>query len=287
MNDSSAQVLNKNVGRTKKLKSTTSFVIPYIVWMALFLVVPMGILVFLAITTYDFSANSEVHFTLSNWDYVFNSSYAVNVFWPCVLRSFYVSFIVTVICLLIGYPVAFFMTKIKPKYRALIMIFLSLPLWCNQVLRIVSWRTIFEILGTNYNEYYLLNIIIAMVSMYMPFMILPIFTVLEKLDYRIIEASYDLGCSKLQSFLKVTLPLSLGGIVSGVIMTFLPSLTSFEVSDAISYNTVLLLGNLIHARFHGTGGYNIGSVFSIITIVFTVVGFILVLKVDKEGETLI
>ena len=277
----------KNGSRIKKLKSTTSFVIPYIVWMALFLLVPMGILIFLAFSTYDFSQNSEVHIILSNWDYVFNSSYAVNVFWPCVLRSLYVSTVVTVICLIVGYPVAYFMTKIKAKYRALIMIFLSLPLWCNQVLRIVSWRTIFEIFGTNTNDYYLLNIIIAMVSMYMPFMILPIFTVLEKLDERVIEASYDLGCSKVQSFLKVVLPLSLGGIVSGIIMTFLPSLTSFEVSDAVSYNTVLLLGNLIHARFHGTGGYNIGSVFSIITVAFTIIGFILVLKVDKEGETLI
>ena len=227
----------KNGSRIKKLKSTTSFVIPYIVWMALFLLVPMGILIFLAFSTYDFSQNSEVHIILSNWDYVFNSSYAVNVFWPCVLRSLYVSTVVTVICLIVGYPVAYFMTKIKAKYRALIMIFLSLPLWCNQVLRIVSWRTIFEIFGTNTNDYYLLNIIIAMVSMYMPFMILPIFTVLEKLDERVIEASYDLGCSKVQSFLKVVLPLSLGGIVSGIIMTFLPSLTSFEVSDAVSYNT--------------------------------------------------
>ncbi|MBP5342891.1 ABC transporter permease [bacterium] len=286
MNDIS-QVITQDTKRIKKLKKTKSFAIPYLVWMGIFLVVPMLILIFLAFTTYDFSQNSEVHFTLSNWAYVFNSRYAVTVFWPSVFRSFYVSFIVTLICLVIGYPVAYLMSKLKAKYRALIMIFLSLPLWCNQVLRIISWRTIFEILGLNYNEFYIFNIIVAMVSMYLPFMILPIYTVLEKLDKRVIEASYDLGCSKIQSFFKVTLPLSLGGIVSGVIMTFLPSLTSFEVSDAVSYNTVLLLGNLIHARFHGTGGYNIGSVFSIITIVFTVVGFILVLKVDKEGETLI
>ena len=286
MNDIS-QVITQDTKRIKKLKKTKSFAIPYLVWMGIFLVVPMMILIFLAFTTYDFSQNSEVHFTLSNWAYVFNSRYAVTVFWPSVFRSFYVSFIVTLICLVIGYPVAYHMSKLKAKYRALIMIFLSLPLWCNQVLRIISWRTIFEILGLNYNEFYIFNIIVAMVSMYLPFMILPIYTVLEKLDKRVIEASYDLGCSKIQSFFKVTLPLSLGGIVSGVIMTFLPSLTSFEVSDAVSYNTVLLLGNLIHARFHGTGGYNIGSVFSIITIVFTVVGFILVLKVDKEGETLI
>lgn len=287
MNDDSTKTQELKPSRIKHLKSTKSFAIPYLVWLGMFLVIPMAILIFLAFSTYDFSAHAEIHGTLNNWKYVFASSYALNVFWPSVFRSFYVSFIVTIICLLVGYPVAYFMTKMKARYRALVMIFLSLPLWCNQVLRIVSWRTIFEILNMNYNEYYIFNIIVAMVSMYMPFMILPIFTVLEKLDKRVVEASYDLGCSRIQSFFKVTLPLSLGGIVSGIIMTFLPSLTSFEVSDAVSYNTVLLLGNLIHARFHGTGGYNIGSVFSIITIVFTVVGFILVLKVDKEGETLI
>jgi len=273
--------------RKKKLKSTNSYAIPYLIWMFIFLVLPSLLLIFLAFSTYDFSINSEVHFTLDNWKFVFGSSYAKNVFWPSILRSLYISTIVTIICLLIGYPVAFFMTKIKAQYRALIMTFLTLPLWCNQVLRLVSWRTIFEILNLNYNKFYISNIICAMVSMYLPFMILPIYTVLEKIDEKVIEASYDLGCSKLQSFFRVILPLSLGGIVSGIIMVFLPSLTAFEVSDAVSYNTVMLLGNLIYTRFQGTGGYNIGSVFSLITVVFTMVGFILVLKVDKEGETLI
>ena len=131
------------------------------------------------------------------------------------------------------------------------------------------------------------NIIVAMVSMYLPFMILPIYTVLEKIDPKLTEASYDLGCTKELSFIKVTFPLSLGGLVSGIIMTFLPSLTQFEVSDAISYNNVVLLGNLIYTIFNGTGGFNVGSVFSLFTIAFTIGGFVLLLRVDKEGETLI
>jgi len=278
---------SSKVIKPKKLKSLNSFAYPYLIWMGIVLVLPSLILIFLSFSTYDFSPNSSIEFTLKNWSYVFNSLYATNVFWPAVARSFLISISVTLICLLIGYPVAYLMTKIRPLFRSLIMTLLVLPLWSNQVLRIVSWRTIFEMLNMNYNEFYTFNIILAMSSMYLPFMILPIFTVLEKIDPKVIEASYDLGCSSLKSFTRVVLPLSLGGVVSGIIMTFLPSLTTFEVSDAISYNSVLLIGNLIYSRFQGTGGYNVGSVFSLIIVIFTMISYIMLLKVDKEGETLI
>ena len=281
-----SDVLNTNK-KQKKLKSTSSYVIPYLVWISIFLILPTLILIFLSFSTYDFSANSTVRFSFANWRYIFGSEYAKNVFWPAIGRSMYTSVAVTLVCFIVGYPVALFMTKIKPIFRTIILAFLALPLWCNQVLRIVSWRTIFEMLNMNHNSLYELNIIIALTSMYLPFMILPIFTVLEKIDPKVVEASYDLGCTKTESFFKVVFPLSLGGIVSGVIMVFLPCLTTFEVSDAISYNTILLLGNLIYNRFQGTGGYNVGSIFSIITVIFTMVGFVLLLKVDKEGETLI
>ncbi len=271
----------------RKLKTTKPFIIPYLVWIAIFLVLPSLILIFLALTSYDFSPNAEFSFTIENWKYVFGSEYASNVFWPAVIRSVLISLCVTLLCLIIGYPVALFMTKMNRIARGILMAFLILPLWCNQVLRIVSWRTIFEILNLNYNEFYIMNIIISMTAMYLPFMILPIYTVLEKIDNKVIEASYDLGCSNAQSLFRVVLPMSLGGIVSGIIMTFLPSLTTFEVSDAISYNTVILVGNMIYSRFQGTGGYNVGSIFSLLVVMFTIVGFVLILKVDKEGETLI
>ncbi|MCR5565135.1 MAG: ABC transporter permease [Gammaproteobacteria bacterium] len=274
------------VGKIKKLKTTKVYVIPYLVWSFIFLIIPVFILIFMAFSTYDFSTGANVEFTLKNWKYVFGAE-SRTVFWPSIGKSLLISFLVTLLCLIIGYPTAFVMTKIKARYRALIMALLILPLWMNQVLRIVSWRTIFEILKMNRNELYIFNIIVAMTSMYLPFMIVPIFTVLEKIDPKVVEASYDLGSNKVNSFLRVTLPLSLGGIVSGIIMTFLPSLTQFEVSDAISYNNVVLLGNLIYTRFKGTGGFNVGSVFSLFTVLFTIIGFILLLRVDKEGETLI
>ncbi|MCR5741321.1 MAG: ABC transporter permease [Gammaproteobacteria bacterium] len=275
------------VPKDKKLKTTKSYVIPYLVWSLIFLVVPVFLLIFMAFTTYNFSTNSEVNATLYNWSYVFGNSEKVRVFWQAVLKSFKISFLVTLFCFIIGYPTAYFMTKIKAKYRAILMALLILPLWSNQVLRIVSWRTIFEVLHMNNNNLYEFNIVVAMISMYLPFMIIPIYTVLEKMDPKLIEASYDLGCNRAKSFIKVVFPLSLGGIVSGIVMTLLPALTQFEVSDAISYNNVQLLGNLIYTRFKGTGGFNVGSVFSLFTIAFTIVGFVLLLKVDKEGETLI
>ena len=273
--------------KPRKLKNTKIYVIPYLVWSFIFLIIPVIILVFMAFTSYNFSSNSEIKFTFSNWSYVFGDSERIAVFWNAVGKSFLISFLVTILCFIIGYPAAYFMTKVKAKWRVILMALLILPLWSNQVLRIVSWRSIFEILNMNKSSLYEFNIVIAMISMYLPFMIIPIYTVLEKIDPKLIEASYDLGCTKGLSFVKVTFPLSLGGIVSGVIMTFLPALTQFEVSDAISYNNIQLLGNLIYTRFKGTGGFNVGSVFSIFIVVFTIVGFVLLLKVDKEGETLI
>ena len=118
----------------------------YLVWIAIFLVLPSLILIFLALTSYDFSPNAEFSFTIENWKYVFGSEYASNVFWPAVIRSVLISLCVTLLCLIIGYPVALFMTKMNRIARGILMAFLILPLWCNQVLRIVSWRTIFEIL---------------------------------------------------------------------------------------------------------------------------------------------
>lgn len=271
----------------RKLKKLGVFSIPYLVWNVLLIVIPSLVLLIMAFTTYDFSKGSEFRITLQNWSYVFGSSYAKTVFWPSLLRSFLISFLVTLFTFIIAYPTAYFMRGLNNKVRGIIMILLVLPLWCNQVLRIVSWKTIFEIIGLNESRFYEFNIVVAMTSMYLPYMVLPIYSVLEKIDTKIIEASYDLGANKAQTFLKVTFPLSVSGIISGIIMVFLPSLTQFEVSDAISDRTITMLGNLIYKRFKGTGGFNVGSVFSIITILFTIMGFILVMRVDKEGETLI
>ncbi len=271
----------------KKLKKLGILSTPYLVWNFFLIIIPSLILIVMAFTTYDFSSNSEFKISLSNWSYVFGSSYAKTVFWPAMGRSFLISFLVTVICFLFAYPTAYFMRFLNNKVRGIIMLLLVLPLWSNQVLRIVSWKTIFEIIGLNESGFYQFNIVIAMISMYLPYMILPIYSVLEKIDDKVIEASYDLGANKFETFFKVTFPLSISGIISGIIMVFLPSLTQFEVSDAISDRTIVMLGNLIYKRFKGTGGFNVGSVFSLITIIFTVMGFILVMRVDKEGETLI
>ena len=134
-------------GKIKKLKTTKVYVVPYLVWSFIFLVIPVFILIFMAFSTYDFSTGSATEFTLKNWSYIFGAK-SKEVFWPSIGKSLLISTLVTILCLLIGYPTAFVMTRIKARYRALIMALLILPLWMNQVLRIVSWRTIFEILSS-------------------------------------------------------------------------------------------------------------------------------------------
>lgn len=282
----SSSTVNKM--KISRLPSTKGYVVPYLIWCFILIVIPSIILIFIAFTNYNFENEiDEIRFTLTNWEYIFKNETAVKVFWPAIGRSFLISMIVTIACLLLGYPVAFLMKTVKRKTRAIIMALLVLPLWSNQVLKIVSWRTIFELLNMNKVELYALNTVIAMISMYLPFMILPIYTVLEKIDPKVVEASYDLGCNPTLSFIKVIFPLSLGGIVSGIIMTFLPSLTQFEVSDVVSNYNLVLLGNLIYSKFKGVGGFNVGSVYSLFAIVFTLIGFAIVMRVDKEGETLL
>lgn len=282
----SSSTVNKM--KISRLPSTKGYVVPYLIWCFILIVIPSIILIFIAFTNYNFENEiDEIRFTLANWEYIFKNETAVKVFWPAIGRSFLISMIVTIACLLLGYPVAYLMKTVKRKTRAIIMALLVLPLWSNQVLKIVSWRTIFELLNMNKVELYALNTVIAMISMYLPFMILPIYTVLEKIDPKVVEASYDLGCNPTLSFIKVIFPLSLGGIVSGIIMTFLPSLTQFEVSDVVSNYNLVLLGNLIYSKFKGVGGFNVGSVYSLFAIVFTLIGFAIVMRVDKEGETLL
>ena len=162
------------------------------------------------------------------------------------------------------------------------------------LLRIMAWETLFyensilnmfgislDLIGTD------VAILIGMTSMYLPFMTLPIYSVLEKMDHSLIEAAKDLGANSLKSFIKVTLPLSLSGVVSGVIMTLLPSMTAFALPERLSGGKTLLIGNVIEDYFMKTSNVNAGAMISIVLMFFIVLLFVLVVHFDKEGETLI
>ena len=213
-----------------------------------------------------------------------------------VKNSIRLSFFATLFCFLIGYPVAYYLANSKSKYKSLYLTFIILPVWSNMLLRIIAWENLFYFIPRMFEENFGIEftligtdlaILIGMVSMYLPFMVLPIYSVLEKLDKSLIEASNDLGATPFQTFYRVVFPLSIGGVVSGVIMTLLPSMTAFALPERLSAGKTLLIGNIIEDYFTKTSNISAGSLISLILMIVIVFMFIGLLRFDKEGETLI
>ena len=242
------------------------FAIPYVIWMALFVVAPI-----IMVVIYAFSA-SVGGFTLDNFAKM--GTYTV-VF----TRSFKLALIATAICVLIGYPVSYKMSKEGPRFQRLAMVLIMLPMWMNFLLRTYSWMAILEnngllnqlfrkiglialynnIFGTDISFFRMINtqgaVVLGMVYNYLPFMILPIYSVIVKLDHSLIEAARDLGANSVQVFRRVILPLSLPGVLSGITMVFVPSVSTFAISKMLGGGTEMLLGDLIEQQYMG-GAYN-------------------------------
>ncbi|MDD3113178.1 MAG: ABC transporter permease [Candidatus Izemoplasmatales bacterium] len=270
--------------------------IPYWFWMGLFVLIPTLILIILAFSNLNIYNPDSFQFTLDNFR-IFSENYLLKA----LTNSLYLSVITTVICFLIGYPVAFYLTTLSASVRRIWLSLLIVPLWANMLLRIFAWEKIFTP-GSIFSDLTGINIdllgsipgvIIGMIGMYLPFMIFPIFSVLEKMDFSLIEAAKDLGATDFEVFRKVVFPLSIGGVVSGVIMTMLPAMTSFVLPERIGLAKYNLIGNIIHSKFmkevmgSGALSINVGSLISILLMIFSVISFIIVTRFDKEGETLI
>ena len=271
------------------------FAIPYVIWMALFVVAPIFIVVI-----YAFSSASG-GFTLANFARM--GTYAV-VF----TRSFKLAIIATIICLLIGYPVSYIMSKEGPRFQRIAMVLIMLPMWMNFLLRTYSWMSILEnngllnqlfqkiglialynqVFGTDLQYFRLINtqgaVVLGMVYNYLPFMILPIYSVIVKLDNSLIEAARDLGANSMNVFRRVILPLSLPGVLSGITMVFVPSVSTFAISKMLGGGTEILLGDLIEQQFLG-GAYNpyLGSAISLVMMVIVVICMV-VMNRFGEGE---
>ncbi len=269
--------------------------VPYIVWMALFVVAPIVLVV-----VYAFS-NGDSGFTVENFSRM--ETYAV-VFG----RSFKLAFIATFVCLLIGYPVSYMISKEGEKIQRVAMVLIMLPMWINFLLRTYSWMSILEnngllnqlfqrtglislynsLFGTNLEYFPMMNtqgaVVLGMVYNYLPFMILPIYSVIVKLDGSLIEAARDLGANSLHVFRRVILPLSLPGVLSGITMVFVPSVSTFAISKMLGGGTELLLGDLIEQQFLG-GAYNpqLGAAISLVMMVIVVVCMV-VMNRFGEGE---
>ena len=271
------------------------FAVPYEVWMAIFVVAPIVIMV-----VYAFSS-ADGGFTLDNFAKM--GTYTV-VF----TRSFKLALIATAICVLIGYPVSYKMSKEGPRFQRLAMVLIMLPMWMNFLLRTYSWMTILEnngllnqlfqkiglislynhIFGTSLEYFPMMNtqgaVVLGMVYNYLPFMILPIYSVIIKLDHSLLEAARDLGAGSLTVFRRVILPLSLPGVVSGITMVFVPSVSTFAISRMLGGGTELLLGDLIERQFLG-GAYNpqLGAAISLVMMIIVLV-CMLVMNRFGEGE---
>ena len=269
------------------------FAIPYVIWMALFVVAPI-----IMVVIYAFSA-SVGGFTLDNFAKM--GTYTV-VF----TRSFKLALIATAICVLIGYPVSYKMSKEGPRFQRLAMVLIMLPMWINFLLRTYSWMAILEnngllnqlfrkiglialynnIFGTDISFFRMINtqgaVVLGMVYNYLPFMILPIYSVIVKLDHSLIEAARDLGANSVQVFRRVILPLSLPGVLSGITMVFVPSVSTFAISKMLGGGTEMLLGDLIEQQYMG-GAYNpyLGAAISLVMMVIVVICMVVM---NRFGE---
>ena len=280
------------------------FAIPYVVWMAIFVVIPIIIMLVYSLTVTEVSEGGEsMAFSLENFT-------GMGLYISVFSRSFYLALIATVICLLIGYPVSYMMAKEGPGFQRIAMALIMLPMWMNFLLRTYSWMAILENNGllnqlfrklgviSLYNrvtgqdiEYFQMirtpgAVVLGMVYNYLPFMILPIYSVLSKLDHSLIEAAQDLGADSANVFRRVTLPLSLPGVLSGVTMVFVPSVSTFAISRLLGGGTSMMLGDLIENQFLG-GAYNphLGAAISMVMMVVVVVCMLVMNHFgDGEGE---
>ena len=252
------------------MKRTKVFTIPYTVWMALFVVAPI-----IMIVVYAFSG-ADGGFTLSNFSTM--GDYTV-VF----IRSFRLALIATAICLLIGYPVAYLLSREGPRFQRLATVLIMLPMWMNFLLRTYSWMAILEKNGLinqflglfGLGPFQMIDtqgaVVLGMVYNYLPFMILPIYSVIIKLDHSLVEAAYDLGANSVVAFRRVIFPLSLPGVLSGITMVFVPSVSTFAISTMLGGGTEYLLGDLIEQQFLG-GAYNpqLGAAIALVMMVIVV-----------------
>lgn len=287
-----------------KTNRLSRFAIPYVIWMALFVVAPI-----IMVVIYAFSSASG-GFTLDNFA-------RMGTYTLVFTRSFKLALIATAICVLIGYPVSYMMSKEGPRFQRLAMVLIMLPMWMNFLLRTYSWMSILEnngLLNQLFQQIGLIDlynqiamhfasdpaayvpidhfqmigtqgaVVLGMVYNYLPFMILPIYSVLVKLDHSLIEAARDLGASSVQVFRKVILPLSLPGVLSGITMVFVPSVSTFAISRLLGGGTQMMLGDLIEQQFLG-GAYNpqLGAAIALVMMAIVVV-CMLVMNRFGDGE---
>lgn len=269
-----------NAQLKKKLLGT-----PYFLWSLIFILIPLGMVFYYGLT------DRSGAFTLNNIISITTAEHA-KALWLALLLSL----IATVFCLLLAYPLAMILCNMGVNQHSFIVLIFILPMWMNFLLRTMAWQTLLEKTGVinsilNFLHLPALRIIntpyaivLGMVYNFLPFMVLPIYNALSKIDRSIIHAAKDLGANNIQVFFKITLPLSVPGIISGITMVFIPALTTFVISKLLGGSKVLLIGNVIEEEFTQASNWHLGSGLSIVLMLFIIVNMVLSAIFDKDGE---
>lgn len=273
------------------MKRFSQIAIPYIVWAAVMLVLPMVLIAVYSVTQ---PGNSIVSFTLTLEHYVkfFTDADFLIILW----RSLWIAVKTTVICLLIGYPVAYYISRCNEKHQNLLVFCITIPMWINMLVRTYAWigllseggpvQRILGFLGLGDTELLYTEgaVLLGMVYNFLPFMILQINTALCKMDYSLLEAAADLGANPVQTFRRVTLPLSLPGVINGITLVFLPAVSSFFIPKLLGGGKYFLIGNVIENQFITVGEWNFGSAISMIMAAIMMLLMMCVHKIEKRNQ---
>lgn len=269
-----------NAQLKKKLLGT-----PYFIWALIFILVPLGMVFYYGLT------DKTGAFTLANIISITTPEHA-----KALGLALLLSLIATVICLLLAYPLAMILCNMGINQHSFVVLIFILPMWMNFLLRTMAWQTLLEKTGVINSILSFLHlpalkiintpyaIVLGMVYNFLPFMVLPIYNALSKIDRNIINAAKDLGANSVQVFTRVTLPLSIPGIISGITMVFIPALTTFVISKLLGGSKILLIGNVIEEEFTQASNWHLGSGLSIVLMIFIIVNMILSAIFDKDGE---
>lgn len=272
------------------MKYFKNLVKPYVVWSTIFIVIPLFLIVLYSVTT---GGNSLVNisFTLDSFKKIAEPIY-LNVF----IRSFRQGLITTGICLVIGYLLAYFIAQFSDKAQEVLILFVTIPMWINMLLRTYAWislmsdngiiNSLLTMLGLDpvsmmYTDF---SVTIGLVCDLLPFMVIPIHTSLAKMDKSLVEAANDLGANPIQTFFKVVFKLSIPGVVNGTIMVFLLSISSFVIPKLLGGGQYVLIGNLIEEQFISVGDWNFGSAISLILAAAILIMINVMKKIDPDGN---
>ena len=271
--------------RRQELKSRKLLSGPYLFWAASFIIIPLLMILYYGLT------DKNGNFTLMNLAQITTQE---NL--KALGLALLLSFVSTLICLILAYPLAMILSEKNVNQTSFIVLIFILPMWMNFLLRTLAWQNLLEKNGVinmilhffHLPDLTLINtpgaIILGMVYNFLPFMVLPIYNVLSKIDKDVIFAARDLGANSLQTFSKIIIPLSVPGIISGITMVFVPSLTTFVISDLLGGSKILLIGNVIEQEFKQGSNWNTGSGLSLVLMIFIIASMAMIAKYDKEGE---